>query len=86
MIATNYTSLRDNMKEYFDKIADEYETLIVTRKNENMVIMSQSVYDSLMETVYLMSDKTNYNHLMKSMDQLKNGKAKQHDLIEVDDE
>lgn len=86
MLATNYTSLRENMKGYFDQIADEYETLIVTRKDENMVIMSQSTYDSLMETVYLMSNKANYKHLMKSMEQHKNGMLQTHDLIEVDDD
>lgn len=82
MLATNYTSLRDNMKEYFDKIAGEYETMIVTRKDENMVIMSQSTYDSLMETIYLMSSKTNYDHLMESIAQHKNKKGKRHDLID----
>lgn len=86
MLATNYTDLRDNMKSYFEKITDEYETLIVTRKKENMVIMSQSTYDSLMETVYLMSNKANYNHLIESIEQYKNGKKKNHELIEVDDE
>lgn len=88
MLATNYTSLRDNMKEYFDKVTNDYETLIVTRKKdtENMVIMSQSTYDSLMETIYLMSNKTNYNHLMESIEQHKKGKTTIHKLIEVKDE
>ncbi len=82
MIATNYTSLRDNMKGYFDQVADQFETLIVTRKDENMVIMSQSTYDSLMETVYLMSNKANYNHLMKSIEQHKSGNMTKRELID----
>ena len=29
MLAVNYSTLRDNMKENFDKITDSFETLIV---------------------------------------------------------
>lgn len=33
MLAVNYTTLRDNMKTYMDKVTDDYETIIVTRKH-----------------------------------------------------
>ena len=33
MLAVNYTNLRDNMKRYMDQVTDDYETMIVTRKN-----------------------------------------------------
>ena len=33
MLAVNYTNLRDNMKKYMDKVTDDYETMIVTRKD-----------------------------------------------------
>ena len=33
MLAVNYTSLRENMKSYMDQVTDDYETMIVTRKN-----------------------------------------------------
>lgn len=82
MQAVNYTTLRDNMKTYFDKIAEDKEPLIVTRKEENIIIMSQSHYDNIMETLHLVSNKSNYNHLMKSIKQYKSGKTKVHDIIE----
>lgn len=38
MLAVNYTNLRDNMKTYMDKVTDDYETIIVTRKdNRNLL-------------------------------------------------
>ena len=40
MLAVNYANFRYNMKGYFDRVAEDKETLIVTRKDENMVIMS----------------------------------------------
>lgn len=86
MLAVNYTTLRDNMKSYFDQIAEDKETMIVTRKDENMVIMSQSLYDSMMETLYLVSNENNMNHLMKSINQHKAGKAKRHELVGDTDE
>ena len=38
MLAVNYTNLRDNMKKYMDKVTDDYETMIVTRKDNNTLI------------------------------------------------
>ena len=81
MLATNYTTLRENMKEYFDQAADSFEPLVVTRKDENMVILSQSLYDSLMETIYLMSNKKNFDHLNKSINQYKKGKTVRKELV-----
>ena len=41
MLAVNYTNLRENMKSYMDKVTDDYETMIVTRKdNKNVVMIS----------------------------------------------
>ena len=82
MIAVNYTTLRDNMKDCFDRVADSCETMIVTRKTSNMVIMSEDSYNSLMETLYLLGNKTNYEHLMKSVAQYRAGQTSSHDITE----
>lgn len=82
MLAVNYTTLRDNMKSCFDQIAEDKETMIVTRKDENMVIMSQSLYDSIMETLYLVSNENNLKHLTESISQHKSSKIKNHELLE----
>ena len=47
MLAVNYTNLRDNMKHYMDQVTDDYETMIVTRKN-NKVRQRQSLNRLLM--------------------------------------
>lgn len=85
MFAVNYSTLRNNMKSYFDKVSDDRDTMIVTRKDENVVIMSQSTYDSLMETVYLTNNRHNYDHLMKSIQQLEDEKATEHTLIDPEE-
>lgn len=74
MLAVNYTTLRENMRRYMDRLTDDYETLIVTRKNnKNIVMMSEEAYNNLMENIYIMGNKENYNWLMESKKQLENG-------------
>lgn len=77
MLAVNYTTLRENMKRYMDRLTDDYETLIVTRKNnKNIVMMSEEAYNNLMENIYIMGNKENYNWLMESKKQLENGNVR----------
>lgn len=84
MLAVNYTNLRDNMKAYMDKVTDDYETMIVTRKdNKNVVMISEEAYNNLMENVHVMGNKSNYDWLMESKAQLERGNIAVHDLIEV---
>ena len=50
MLAVNYSTIRNNLKEYCDRVTDEYETVIVTRKGEkNVVIISLDEYNSVMK-------------------------------------
>lgn len=87
MIAVNYTHLRENMKSYMDDVTDNYETVIVTRKdNKNVVMMSEESYNNLIENLHIMEDKANYDWLMESKKQLEEGLAKSHPLIQVKDD
>lgn len=53
MLAVNYTELRGNMKECMDKVSDDFETLIVTRKkNKNIVMISEETYNNMMENIH----------------------------------
>ena len=86
MVAVNYTNLRDNMKMYMDKVTDDYETMIVTRKdNKNIVMLSEESYNNLIENIYVMGNKDNYDWLMKGKAQLENGQCAIHELLEAED-
>ena len=84
MIAVNYSQVRENMKAYMDKATNDFETIIVTRKDKNVVIISEEAYNNLLENAYLLKDKANYDWLMESKKQLESGKAKIHHLISED--
>ncbi len=87
MLAVNYTNLRENMKMYLDKVTDDYETMIITRKNnKNVVMLSEESYNNLMENIYVMGDKANYDWLMESKAQMERGKVFIRELIEVDED
>lgn len=85
MIAVNYSNARDNFKKFCDAAVHDFETIIVTRKQgENVVIMSEAEYNNLMENLYIRSDKADYQRLLESIEQLKQGKGRIRML--VDDE
>jgi antitoxin YefM len=53
MLAVNYSTLRNNLKDYCDRATDENETVIVTRKDEkNVVILSLENYNMLSKAAH----------------------------------
>jgi antitoxin YefM len=82
MDAVSYSDLRQNLKSYMDKVYFDHDPLIITRKNnENLVLLSIEEYNSLMETNYLLGNEANVEHLQKSINQYKNGNAKKKELL-----
>lgn len=76
METTTYSSFRAGLKKKLDKITDDHDVLIVNRKgNKDVVVMSLKDYNSLEETLYLLSSKSNAEKLRLGMKQLKKGKV-----------
>ena len=87
MLAVNYKELRGNMKECMDKVSDDFETMIVTRKkNKNIVMISEETYNNMMENMHLIGNEGNYKWLMESKRQLKEGMLQMKELIEVSED
>jgi antitoxin YefM len=82
MDAVSYSDLRQNLKSYLDRVYHDHDQLIVTRKNdENLVILSIGEYNSLIETSYLLSSQANAEHLNLSIAQLNSGSSTSRDLL-----
>lgn len=82
MDAVSYSDLRQNLKSYMDKVYNDHDPLIITRKNnENLVLLSIDEYNSLMETSYLLSNEANAEHLKTSIAQYSAGKLEKRELI-----
>jgi len=83
MIAINYTTARQNLKEYCDKTVNDFETVIITRgRGENVVLMSESEYNNMLENLYVRSNPKDYSELIESIRQLKKGQGKIRELAE----
>ncbi len=83
MIAANYTEFRTHLKKYLDDVEHNQETLIVKRgSGKGTVVISLEEYNSIMETVHLLSSKTNAERLFQSIQQMKEGKTVKRSMIE----
>ena len=83
MIAVNYSTARQSLKEYCDKTVNDFETIIITReRGENVVLMSESEYNNMLENLYVRSNAKDYEELLQSIQQLKRGQGKIRELVE----
>ena len=83
MEAITYSDLRRNLKAYMDRVYNDYEPLIIARKNsENLVLLSVHEYNSLIETDYLLRNEANATHLKKSIEQHKAGQIQKYELLQ----
>lgn len=82
MIAANYTEFRTDLKKYLDKVEENNETLVIKRgSGKGTVLISLDEYNSIMETVHLLSSKANSDRLYESIQQMKAGKVVSKGLI-----
>jgi antitoxin YefM len=83
MIAANYTEFRTGLKNYLDNVENNNETLIIKRgSGKGTVLISLDEYNSIMETLHLLSSKKNAKRLFESIGQMKTGKKITKSLIE----
>lgn len=80
---TTYSDFRQKLKKHLDDVLRSNSPLYVTRsKGENVVVMAESDYESLMETFYLLKSPKNAQRLQHAVDQYKEGKGEEKILIE----
>lgn len=80
---TTYSDFRLKLKSYLDDVFKNQSPLFVTRtKGENVVILSQSDYDSIMETFYLLKSPKNAARLLSAIEEYNQGMGKEKKLLE----
>jgi antitoxin YefM len=83
MLSTTMSDFRKEMKRYLDHVTEDHETLIINRgKGKAAVMIALDEYNSLMETMYLLSSKANADSLYESIKQFEKGEFFTKDLID----
>jgi antitoxin YefM len=68
MIHVTFTDLRNRLARYFDlALADRAPILITRQGSQPIVMLAQSEYDGIMETLHLISSPTNATRLTESI-------------------
>lgn len=82
MIAVNYSTIRENLKSYCDKVTDNRETVIVTRKGEkNVVLISLEEWNALQKA----ARNTEYlNKIDRSIADIKAGRTIEKTIEELE--
>lgn len=78
-----YTDARNNLKSVIDRVIDDADVAVITRKEgQHAVLMGQDYYNSLVETLHLLSNPSNAAHLAKSIKELRESKATPRELLD----
>jgi len=83
MDAIPYSTARKDLVKTMERVCDNHEPVIVTRKNaRSVVIMSLEDYNAIEETAYLLRSPANAENLRASIKQLEEGKYHKKGLVE----
>jgi len=83
MIHVNFTELRNRLAHWYDRANNDRAPILVTRQGHDpVVLIAQSEYDSMVETLYLKSSPANAARLDASIAEAEAGLAIERELIE----
>ena len=83
MLTTTLSDFRKDIKSYFDRVTQNFETLIINRGKDNgIVIMSLAEYNSLSATSHELSSKKNEERLDMAIKKLQENKSFSKNLLE----
>ena len=75
MQAVLYSQARNNLRSIINQVCDNFEEFIITTKEkQSVVVISQEEYNSMKETMYLLSSKNNRDRLIQAVEQIENAK------------
>jgi antitoxin YefM len=76
---------RANYAATLDSVIDDQEEVVITRPGgEDVVMIPLREYESMRETLYLMSSPVNRQRISRSIDQLNRGSGRVHELMDPD--
>ncbi len=87
MKAISYTAARENLTSTMDRVCNDCDPVIITRKGDKSVVMlSLADYESLEEAAYLLRSPGNARRLLEAIKSLEKGEEIERELIEPHDQ
>jgi antitoxin YefM len=84
MNAVTLKEAKRNLEQLVEQvIADAEPTIIVTDSGEQVVFLPLDEYNSWKETLYLLSNPANAEHLRRSLAEARAGNVKEQELFEA---
>jgi len=81
MQAVLYSQARNNLREIINQVCDNYDEFVITTKDkQSAVLISQAEYNSMKETMYLLSSSKNRDRLVEAVDQIENAQFTKRDI------
>jgi antitoxin YefM len=78
---------RANYAATLDSVINDQEEVVITRPSgENVVMLPQREYESIRETLYLMSSPANRRRISRSIKRLDDGGGHVHELVGADED
>lgn len=69
------SAAREKLFPLIQEVNENSSSVLITSKNGNAVLVSQSEYEGLIETLHLLSTPANAKALFKGIDEAKSGKG-----------
>ena len=83
MQAISYSEARENLKSVIDRVVADHTPIAITRqRGEGAVLVSESDWASIEETLYLLRSPANAERLLEAVRGLEAGEGEEHELIE----
>lgn len=83
MRTISYSEARENLKSVIDKVvADRAPIAIVRQRGEGAVLISQSEWEAMEETMHLLSSPANARRLLEGIRRFEAGEGEEHELIQ----
>ncbi len=83
MITATISDFRKDIKQYFNRVTENFETLIINRgKNSGVVVISLEEYNALTTTQHELSSAKNEQRLDSAIAKFKKGSSFGKELIE----
>jgi antitoxin YefM len=84
METVNFSKAREELAGLFDKVSRDRVPVEVTRRDKSSVVLvDKDEFESIMETIHLLSTRANAERLLRAAEDVKAGKnIVEHDLID----